>query len=529
TMIFKSKYPDFEIPKIGIYQYVTANPNNISDNKPIFVDGITDEKATFGELKRNSRRFAAGLQDKIGFKHHDILGIISPNHIDYPVVVFGVFAAGGKVTTVNPKCTASDIAFQLIDSGVSVIIVHPECLNTVIKAAKEARISESRIFLLSDREIHGHQSHRSLISDREADPVLYSPEEAMNTTAFICYSSGTTGKQKGVEITHTNVIASITQIIPFSSFKTRNVFIGVLPFFHIYGLVFIVNLVPVLGASAIVLSSFNLETFCRCIQKYKANFIYAVPPIIHALVKYPSIENMSSVKIVFSGAAPLSKGLIDDFYNLYKVPIQQGYGLTESTSIITLCEEERIVSGSCGVLIPNLQIKILSEDQHELGYDEPGELCVRGPNIMKGYLNNKQATDATIDNDGFFHTGDVAVVDRQGNFFIVDRIKELIKYKGFQVAPAELESVLSTHPAVLDAAVVASFSEKDSTEYPIAFIVLNPKYEKTLSISKEIQKYVDDKVAPHKKLRGGVIFVDSIPKSESGKILRRVLRDKLKN
>ncbi|KAF0505898.1 acetyl-CoA synthetase-like protein [Gigaspora margarita] len=438
-MIFESKYPDVRIPNVGIYQYVTANQNKISDDKIIFVDGITDEKATFGELKRNSRRFAAGLQDEIGFKHHDVLGLISPNHIDYPVVVFGVLAAGGKVTTVNPKCTASEIAFQLNDSGVSVIIVHPECLNTVIKAAKEANISESRVFLLGDREIHGFRPHRSLIGDRETDPASYSPEEAKNTTAFICYSSGTTGRQKGVEITHTNVIASIMQIIPFSSFKTRNIFIGVLPFFHIYGLVFIVNLVPVLGASAIILSSFNLTTFCRCIQNHKVNFIYAVPPIILALVKSPSIESMSSVETVFSGAAPLSKGLIDDFYNLYKIPIQQGYGLTETSAIITLSEEERIVSGSCGILIPNLQVKILSKDEHELGYDEPGELCVRGPSIMKGYLNNKEATDATMDIDGFLHTGDVAVVDRQGNFFIVDRVKELIKYKGFQVAPAELD------------------------------------------------------------------------------------------
>ncbi|KAF0434154.1 acetyl-CoA synthetase-like protein [Gigaspora margarita] len=418
-MIFNSSYPDVEIPKIGIYQYATSNKNKISDNKVIFTDGMTDEKITFGELKRDSRRFAAGLQDKLGFKHHDVLGIFSPNHIDYPVVVFGAIAAGGKVTTTNPKCTASEFAFQLIDSGASVIIVHPEYFNTAIKAAKEARIPESRILLLGNSEVRGFRTHRSLIGDREAEPVSYSPEEARTTVAFLCYSSGTTGRQKGVEITHTNVVANMTQIISLGSFRTRNNFIGVVPFFHIYGIVFVISLVPVLGASAVILSGFNFTKFCRCFQKYKVNFIYAVPPIILELVNYPSIESMSSVDTVFCGAAPLSKNMSDDFYNLYKIPIIQGYGLTETSPIITISEEKNIVSGSCGVLIPNLQAKILSEDGQELGYDEPGELCVRGPNVMKGYLNNKEATNAMIDNDGFLHTGDVALVDRQGDFEIL--------------------------------------------------------------------------------------------------------------
>ncbi|KAF0485182.1 acetyl-CoA synthetase-like protein [Gigaspora margarita] len=243
---------------------------------------------------------------------------------------------GGKVTTANPNCTASEFAFQLIDSGASVIIVHPEYLNSAIKAAKEARIPESRIILLGKSEVRGFRHHRSLIGDREAEPVSYN-----------------LGLQS-----HFYAIA----LELLEDKRTRNIFIGVVPFFHIYGIVFVINLVPVLGASAVILSGFNLTTFYRCIQKYKVNFIYAVPPIILELVNFPSIESMSNVDTVFCGAAPLSKRMSDDFYNLYKISIKQGYGLAETSPIITTSEEKNIVSGSCGVLLPNLQVKILSED-----------------------------------------------------------------------------------------------------------------------------------------------------------------------
>ncbi|CAG8774488.1 14675_t:CDS:2, partial [Racocetra persica] len=183
---------------------------------------------------------------------------------------------------------------------------------------------------------------------------------------------------------------------------------------------------------------------------------------------------------------------------------------------------------SIGKLISNVKAKILSKDGHELGYNEFGALYIKGPNVMKGYLNNKKATDAVFDKDGFFETGDVAYADDQGNFFIVDREKELIKYKGFQVAPAELESILLTHDAVSDAAVIGDYCEAEATEIPIAYVTIKNGHEQSQDLVKQIQSYVNEKVAPHKKLRGGVLFIDKIPKSDFGKILRRVLKDKLK-
>ncbi|CAG8620672.1 3040_t:CDS:2, partial [Racocetra persica] len=261
------------------------------------------------------------------------------------------------------------------------------------------------------------------------------------------------------------------------------------------------------GATTVVLSSFDVKTFCEAIQKHKVNHIYAVPPIIIKLVDDPVVQNydLSSVKMVISAAAPLGDKLEKKFYEMFKIPVLQAYGLTETSPILHYPDLINPTPGSIGKLIPNVKAKILSKDGHELGYNECGALYVQGPNVMKGYLNNKKATDAVFDKDGFFETGD-----------------------GFQVAPAELESILLTHDAVSDAAVIGDYCEAEATEIPIAYVTIKNGHEQSQDLVKQIQSYVNKKVAPHKKLRGGVLFIDKIPKSDSGKILRRVLRDKLK-
>ncbi|CAG8729092.1 9040_t:CDS:2, partial [Acaulospora morrowiae] len=221
------------------------------------------------------------------------------------------------------------------------------------------------------------------------------------------------------------------------------------------------------------------------------------------------------------------RSLADDMLSVHNIPVKQGYGLTETSPVISLVDEKKIIKGSVGLLLPNVEAKIVAENGQELGYNESGQLCLRGPNVMKGYLNNKEATDASFDKDGFLYTGDVAVMDEQENLYITDRIKELIKYKGFQVAPAELEEILISHPAVSDAAVVGFNCEADATEYPLAYVTLKVGHEQSPELLREIQNYVTDQVAPHKRLRD-VICIDQIPKSASGKLLRRVLREKAK-
>ncbi|CAG8782546.1 22515_t:CDS:2, partial [Dentiscutata erythropus] len=268
------------------------------------------------------------------------------------------------------------------------------------------------------------------------------------------------------------------------------------------------------GATMVIFPKYNIKTFCYCIQKYNIDYIYAAPPIILDLVNDPDTKkyDLSSVKMVVSSAAPLGYELAHMFYELFKIRVKQAYGLTEAL-VICYSDSNNIIAGSCGIPLPNMKLKILSNDGHELGPNEHGELCVYGPTIMKSYLNKSEAANASFDNDGFLHTGDIAYADDRGSNC------------GFPVAPAELESILCTHDKIFDAAVIGCYSEKDQTELPIAYIVLKSEdNENKQSLKYDIIQYVNSKVSPHKKIRD-LLFINKIPKSESGKILRRMLRE----
>jgi 4-coumarate--CoA ligase len=331
------------------------------------------------------------------------------------------------VTFVNPMYTVDELTYQLKDSGAKYIIAFPSLLSNVIRAADAANIHESNIFLFGDTEINGIKPYSSLISEREANPIEYSPEEAKSTTAYLCYSSGTTGKNKGVETTHYNIVANLAQIYAHEDdINSDTIYIGLLPFFHIYGLCCIIHFPIIKGASVVIIPKYELSTFCKIIQNYRVNNITVVPPIILSLVKDPTIKNydLSSLRLCLSSAAPLSRDLSDEFTRIYNIPVKQGYGLTEASPATHLTKTDNIVPGSIGKLIPNIECKIISEDGEELGVDQLGELCVRGPNIMKGYLNNKEATDACIDNEGWLHTGDIVTVDKSGErvYFVLDSV-----------------------------------------------------------------------------------------------------------
>lgn len=306
--------------------------------------------------------------------------------------------------------------------------------------------------------------------------------------------------------------------------------IAFLPFFHIYGLTCMVHAALYSGYELVVMPKFDLERFCSIIERRKITFLYLVPPVILQLSKNPWISryDLSSVRMMNSGAAPLTKELVSAIYERLKIPVRQGYGLSETSPTTHMQRWDDCMEniGSVGRLLPNLTAKYMSPDEKELPIGETGELWIKGPSIFKGYLNNPEGTKNALTSDGYFKTGDVGYQDANGNFYITDRIKELIKYKGFQVPPAELEGILLSHPDIDDVAVIGVYSKEQATELPRAYVVPKKGVEAGKALEKKIVDWLAGKLASHKRLRGGVRFLDVVPKSVSGKILRRVLKDK---
>lgn len=354
------------------------------------------------------------------------------------------------------------------------------------------------------------------ISQVEVDPA--------EDIVVLPYSSGTTGLPKGVELTHRNLVANLTQNAAMSTVTDDDVILAVLPFFHIYGLQVLMNGVLFNGARAVTLPRFEMEQFLQTIQDHAVTRAALVPPIILGLAKHPLVDeyDLSSLIQVGSGAAPLSAEVEKAATAHTGTEVVQGFGLTETSPVTHAPPPEGFRPGSIGVPVPNTEIRVVDpESGEDLGPGEQGELWVRGPQVMKGYLNNPEATRGAIDLDGWFRTGDIGMVDEDGHWHITDRLKELIKYKGFQVAPAELEALLLTHPAVVDAAVIG-IGDKEAGEVPKGFVVLREGARATAS---ELTGHVASHVAHFKQIRE-IEFVDEIPKSLSGKILRRVLRDR---
>ena len=337
--------------------------------------------------------------------------------------------------------------------------------------------------------------------------------------AAIPYSSGTTGLPKGVMLTHRNLVANVLQSEEVIRMESDDVVIGVLPFFHIYGQTVIMNMGLHNGAPIVTMPRFDLDQFLGLIEEHRVTIANVVPPIALALAKHPAVDgaDLSSLRLIMSGAAPLGAELSDAVSTRLDVATVQGYGMTETSPVTHVCpiEPDRIKAGTIGLPVPGTETRVVDPETREDG--RRGELLIRGPQVMAGYLNNESATRHTIDADGWLHTGDVAEVDDDGYFAIVDRLKELIKYKGFQVPPAELEAILITHPAVADCAVIG-VPDEEAGELPKAFVVCSGEVE-----DDEILEFVAAKVSPQKKIRL-LERIEAIPKSASGKILRRELK-----
>jgi acyl-CoA synthetase (AMP-forming)/AMP-acid ligase II len=514
-MVIRSPFPDVEIPDANLTEFVLARAGQLGD-KAAMIDAPSGRTITYAELQKLVRSVAAGLALR-GLAKGEVFAHYAANVPEYAVAFHAVATVGGVNTTANPLLTGEELAVQLKDCRARFLVTVPELLDKATTAAELAGVEE--VFVYGEGG-HATQFASLVQAGREPPEVEINPAEDL---VALPYSSGTTGLPKGVMLTHRNLVANVcqsTQDRPPETWDRHRV-IAVLPFFHIYGLVWLMNVPFYCGDTVVTMPRFDLKEFLRVVQDYRITHAVVVPPIVLALTKHPLVDefDLSSLQFIGSGAAPLSAELEVACAERLGCQVAQGYGLTETSPTTHRVPEDRAgqMPGSIGPPVPNTECRVADvltgEDMPD---GEPGELCIRGPQVMKGYLNNPETTALTIDTDGWLHTGDVARVEPDGSLRIVDRIKELIKYKGYQIAPAELEALLLTHPAIADAAVIP-LADEEAGEIPKAFVV--PRASIT---PEEVIRFVAERVAPYKKVRA-VEIVDQIPKSASGKILRRVL------
>ncbi|KAL9402745.1 hypothetical protein Peur_006594 [Populus x canadensis] len=515
---------NFQIPTrhdIDTSTYVLSqfpHPDH-AQTKVALIDLATNHQVNYSQLHRSIRALASGLYNGLGVRKGDVVFLLSQNSILYPTICLAIFSIGAILSPANPVNTKSEISKQIQDSGAKLVISAPEELHKLLEIGVPT--------LVTTRESNGDSlSVEELIE--YSDPLeLPQVGITQSDTAAILYSSGTTGTSKGVILTHSNFIAVMT-LLKWSVFATssqNDTFLCFIPIFHIYGLAFFGLGLFCAGITTVLMRRFDFQAMLDAVQAYKINNIPAVPPVILGLVKNGSKVkcDLSSLRRVGSGAAPLSKELSDEFRRRFPwVELRQGYGLTESCAAATFFisdEQAKKHPASCGQLVPTFSAKIVdTETGSALPPGRKGELWLKSPTIMKGYLGNEAATAATIDPDGWLKTGDMGYLDEDGFLHLVDRIKELIKHNGYQVAPAELEAILLGHPQVLDAAVIP-VEDEEAGQIPMAYVVRAAGSELT---EEQVIQFVANQVAPYKKVRR-VGFISAIPKSAAGKILRKEL------
>ncbi|KAI4329430.1 hypothetical protein L6164_021693 [Bauhinia variegata] len=521
--IFRSKLDDIYIPKhLPLHSYVFDNLSAFG-SRPCLINAVTGDNYTYYDVELTARRVASGL-NKMGIKQGEVIMVLLPNSPEFIFSFLGASYRGAITTAANPFFTAAEIAKQAKASKAKLLITQA-CYYEKVKD-----LDANLVFVDSPPQGHLHFSELSEANENEMAEVQINPDDVV----ALPYSSGTTGLPKGVMLTHKGLVTSIAQQVdgenPNLYFHSEDVILCVLPLFHIYSLnsVFLCGLRA--KATILLMPKFEINALLGLIQKYKVTIAPVVPPIVLAITKSPDLDkyDLSSIRILKSGGAPLGKELEDTLGAKFpNARLGQGYGMTEAGPVLTMSlafakEAMEVKAGSCGSVVRNAEMRIVDpETGDSLPPNQAGEICIRGDQIMKGYLNDPEATERTIDKEGWLHTGDIGYIDDDNELYIVDRLKELIKYKGFQVAPAELEALLLSHPKISDAAVVP-MKDEAAGEVPVAFVARSDD----TPTEEDIKQFIKKQVVFYKRINR-VFFIDVIPKSPSGKILRKDLRAKL--
>ncbi|OJD17314.1 hypothetical protein AJ78_02602 [Emergomyces pasteurianus Ep9510] len=545
-MTFRSRHPEIDVPaNITVWEWLFESPefSVLYKCKPHelagYTNAVTKERVNWAQVKEAATYASTALVKKYGMKEADTISLFTQNTIWYPVAMFAGLRAGGKVAGASPAYNVEEMSYALAKADTKFLMTTPASLKVAVAAAKIAGIPREHIFLL-EGTAEGFTTFKDLqqIGKGYGEQGQIQPHTipAGKTNKDICgflnFSSGTTGLPKAVMLSHHNVIAQCLQMKEITPYEPKT-FLGALPLFHITGLIRFCNNPIHQNDEVILLPQFTMELTLKSIVEYRITELILVPPIVIRFVQDKLVDqyDLSSVKRISCGAAPLSKEVVQLLAKRFPdAGFRQGYGMTESCGCLTSHSPKYYgyeYATTVGDLIPSTEIKIIDDQGKELGYNQPGEILARGPQIAMGYLGNESATAESFDKDQFFHTGDIGSMSEEGLVSIVDRIKEMIKVKGIAVAPAELEDLLLGHPHVADTAVLGKLDDY-AGERPKAYVVLKQGVEKSEAVGRELMQYVRERKVRFKWVEE-IEFTDAVPKSASGKILRRVLKEQERN
>jgi acyl-CoA synthetase (AMP-forming)/AMP-acid ligase II len=518
-MVWTSPYPPVAVDGTTLPRMVLEAAARAGD-RPALADGASGTAVSYRLLAERIQQVAAGLAAR-GFGPGDVLALWAPNLPQWAGVALGAMAAGGTVTGITPSASERELATQLADAGASVLVTIPSLVPAARSAAAAAGVRDLVVLGQAD----GADPILDLLAaGARAQPPIPALDPAA-AVALLPYSSGTTGLPKGVELTHANLVASVRQVSRGLRVTKRDTLLAVAPFSHIMGFQVTLAVPLSAGATVVTMPRFDPGRFLELIRRHRVTVLVGAPPMLRVLTAHPLAAgaDLSSLELVVCGGAALSAAAHRALAaRLPGAVVGQAWGLTETAVGLSMPDRASgSVPGTVGRVMPNTELRVVDPATgRDLGPGEPGELWGRGPQVMAGYRNRPEATAAMVGPHGWLRTGDLGLVDDGGNVVIVDRLKELIKVRGHQVAPAELEALLATHPAVADAAVLGR-EDPDDGEVPVAVVVPRPGTDPD---PEDLLGWVAERVAPHKRLRA-IRFAGAIPRTPSGKLLRRALRD----
>ena len=526
-----SKYPPRNVPKTtSIFNILFHNDQQVSKDKLIYVDiEDTNKCLTFGQVETQILKAAAGLMREFNLKKGDVVAICSPNQVDYPIILHGAVCAGGVVATIDQMSSVDLMAADLDTVQAKVLIAHKDTLETSLAAAKLIGLSESNILVFGDLGVDKIRTVNETIlsQDELATPLEFTEQEMINNPAFLYFTSGTTGRKKAVMITQNNILNSL--FFKDWDFKDMNL-LGYTEYHHASSLLTNMHLSVYLGLTTYVMPHYTLRNFCAAVEKFKINMTTTQPFIISALAKdaIASEYDLSSLKFVICCGAALDNSVTHTVKERLGLLIMNAYGMTEVLGLFESNPEITEANG-IGYLASGFSARLVDDDGNDVPIGQMGELWVKGPTVARGYYRNPEATASTFGADGYLRTGDLVKCDENGMFYYVDRFKDLIKYRLYHIYPSDIETVLMTHPKVADCAAIGVYYPEYTTELPRAYVHLVDGEKYTEDVQRELQEYADSRLSDEKRLRGGVVIVDSFPRTASGKIQRRALRQEAKD